>query len=229
MFAGSRLCIAFLLWLCLSPGAAGQISKEVVEKIDATVASAYQIAAAKLPCKVSAALKTHVMDWKEVDKCMEQARQRIDWDQFSARLKELRPANVSEGDFAAAAENSLTRQALPYNKVFRVKNAAAFLPLTNSILKYVPRNSLADQPVFIPGGKQSIGIFAGVFFFERASALASGATYRLALFQYVDSQGMMQTPSDKLLLDSYCISWAKIESQPGFRFPVEMLPGLTRR
>jgi hypothetical protein len=229
MSALSRFCVAYILLLILPAIAAGQISREVAEKMDATVASAYQVAAAKLPCKVSAARKTHMLDWKEVDKCMEQARQRLDWDQFSSRLKELRPSNVSEGDFAAAVENSLARQALPYNKVFLVKGAEALLPLTNSILKYVPQNSLMDQPVFVPRVKYSIGVFAGVFFYERSGALASGISYRLALFQYTDSQGKIQTSSDKLLLDSYGVPWAKIESQPGFRFPISMLPGIGRK
>ena len=168
-----------------------------------------------------------MLDWKSIDKCMERARQRIDWDALASQLKQLRPANVPEGEFATAVEDSLSRQALPYNKVFRVKNAEALLPLTNSILKYAPEKALMDQPVFTLKGKQSVGVFAGVFFYERAGVL-TGNNYRLALFQYVDTQGKMQTPADKLLLDSYGVPWNKIEAQPGFRFPVDMLPGIGR-
>jgi hypothetical protein len=228
MSARSRFCAVFIVLLILPALAAGQISKDVTDRMDATVASAYQVAAAKLPCKVSASRKTHMLDWKDVDKCMEQARQRVDWEQFSKLLKELRPSNVSEGDFASAVENSLTRQALPYNKLFRIKSAEALLPLTNSILKYVPGNSLMDQPVFVPPTKQPIGAFAGVFFYEKSGAI-TGSSYRLALFQYTDPQGQIQTPSDKLLLDSYGVPWAKIESQPGYRFPIDMLPGIGRK
>ncbi len=219
--------VIFLL-LGFAATAVSQIPKETVDKIDATVALAYQAAAAKLPCKVSASRSSHMLDWKGVDKCMERARQIIDWDEIASRLKELRPAKASESEFASAVEDSLSRQALPYNKVFRVKSAEALLPLTNSILKYAPERALMDQPVFQLKGKQPIGVFAGVFFYERAGTL-TGNNYKLALFQYVDKQGKMQTPGDKLLLDSFGVPWDKVEAQPGFRFPVDMLPGIGRK
>jgi hypothetical protein len=224
-----RVCFAIFLLVGLTAIAVSQIPKETADKIDTTVALAYQVAAAKLPCKVSTSGRSRMLDWKNIDKCMAQARLRVNWEELASQLKQLRPANISEGDFASAVENSLSRQALPYNKVFRVKNAEALLPLTNSILKYAPEKALMDQPVFPQKGKQPIGVFAGVFFYERAGALATGNNYKLALFQYIDTQGKMQTPADKLLLDSYGVPWGKIEAQPGFRFPVDMLPGIGRK
>jgi hypothetical protein len=225
-----RFCSTFLL-LLLSTGAApaGQLPKDITDKLDATVALAYEAAATKLPCKVSPTGKAHMLDWKDVDKCMSQAVLRVDWQELSRRLNDLRPPNVSSGDFIAAVENSLSKQALPFDKVFRVKNAQALLPLTNSILKYLPPNSLMDQPVFDRKNKKPIGTFAGVFFYEREGGAVTGNTYRLALFQYVDPQGKMQSPADKLLLDSFGIPWAKVMSQPGFRFTTEkLLDGIRR-
>ncbi len=223
-----RVCFAILFLLVLTATAVSQLPKETIEKIDSTVALAYQVAAAKLPCKVSTS-SSRMLDWKDIDKCMDQARQRIDWDELASQLKQLRPPHISEGDFASAVENSLSRQALPYNKLFRVKKPDSLLPLTNSILKYAPEKALMDQPIFPLKGKHPIGVFAGVFFYERAGTLATGSTYKLALFQYVDSHGQMQTPADKLLLDSYGVPWEKVESQTGFRFPVDMLPGIGRK
>ena len=224
-----KVSFGFLFLLGLTATAVSQLPKETADKIDATVALAYQVAAAKLPCKISTSGGSHMLDWKDIDKCMEQARLRIDWNALAGQLKELRPAHFPDGDFASVVENSLSRQALAYNQVFRVKSAEAMLPLTNSILKYAPEKTLMDQPVFLLKGKQPIGVFGGIFFYERAGALATGNTYRLALFQYIDAQGKVQTPSDKLLLDSYGVPWEKIQAQPGFRFPVDMLPGIGRK
>ncbi len=212
-----------MLSICTAT-AAGQISGDTNARIDATIASVYEAAAAKLPCKVSTST-ARMLDRKEIDKCMEQARQRVDWDALSKKLREMRPASVPAADFAAAVESSLDRQALPYNRVFLVKKSQTLFPLTNAVLKYAPADALMNQPVFMLKGKQPIGAFAGIFYFERAGSI-DGNTYRLALFQYTDTDGKIQTPADRLLLDSYGVPWEKIESKPGFRFPVEMISGL---
>ena len=226
-----RLCFTFLL-LLLSTGAApaGQLPKDVADKLDATIALAYQAAATKLPCKVSPTGKAHILDWKDVDKCMSRAVLRVDWEELSRRLNDLQPPNISGGEFIAAVENSFSKQALPFEKVFRVKNEKALLPLTNSLLKYLPPNSLMDQPVFDQKSKKSIGAFAGVFFYEReGGGTVSGHGYRLALFQYVDSQGKIQAPADRELYDSFGIPWTLVMSQPGFRFTTEkLLEGIRR-
>lgn len=219
------------IFLLLGPAMPGmsQTLGETENKIDATVALAYQVAAAKLPCKISSSGKPRMLDWKSIDKCMEQARQRIDWQALADQLKQVRPANMSEGDFASAVEHSFSSQALPYNQVFRVKDADALLPLTNSILKYAVEKVLMDQPVYPQKSLQPIGVFAGLFFFERTGALDTGNSYKLALFQYLDAQGKMQAPADRLLLDSYGVPWDKIADKPGFRFPVGMVPGIARK
>jgi hypothetical protein len=208
---------------------AAQLPKEVAAKVDAVVESAYGAASAKLPCKISRGSNSRMLDWKDVDKCMNEAMLRVNWEEFSSRLRGLRPPNVSEGDFAAVVENSLARQALPFEKVFRVKKAEELLPLTNSILKYLPPNSLMDQPIFDQKSKQPIGAFAGVFFYERAGGVVTGNPYRLALFQYLDAQGKMQSPSEKLLLDSFGVPWGKAMNQPGFCLPTDKLQGIGRK
>jgi hypothetical protein len=228
MSPSGRVALVLLLLIAFSAAAAAQVSLEDAGKIDALVAKAYQAASVKLPCKISTARSSHMMDWKKVDKCMEQARLRVDWDELSSQLKALRHPSVSEGDFASAVEESFARQALPYKAVFKVSDEEALLPLTNSILKNAVQNTLLNRPVFPLKGKLEIGRFSGVYYFERGAAIATGSSYRLALFQYTDPQGHVQSPPDKLLLDSFGIKWFEIEARPGFRFPVELLPGLGR-
>ena len=226
------LKISFMVLLMLGSSRAvpaAELPKEVLEKIDAVVASAYQAASAKLPCKVSATGKAHMLKWQDINKCMSRAIALLNWEEFSRRLTELRPPNVAAGDFAAAVEKSLEKQSLIFEKVFQVKNAQALLPLTNPVLKYLPSDSLRGLPVFDRSGAQ-IGTFEDVYFFEREGGQLSGKPYRLALFQYTDTAGKLQVPAgDKLLLDSYGISWEKLKGQPGFRLPSDQLPGFSVR
>jgi hypothetical protein len=154
----------------------------------------------------------------------------VDWDRFIERLKAVRPPYVPESEFALAVDKSLLKQALPYNQVFKVKSKKAFLPLTNSVLKYVPPDVLVDQPVYDQKGKQQVGTFRGIFFYERAGGLASANPYRLAQFQYKDMNGETQVPlsgsSDRILYDSFGVPWDKVMSLPGYRLTHKKLEEL---
>ena len=213
-----RVCVSLFLLCGMIPAApAGQLSREITEKIDAAIASAYLAASAKLPCKIAVNFRYRMLRWQDVDKCMDQAQNRVNWEELLVNLKSLRPPGISEGDFAAAVESSLSRQALSYDKIFQVKGKNVLLPLTVPILKYLPPDSLMDQPIFDQKGKQQLGTFAGVFFYEHSGGLAGANPYRLAQFQYKDLQGKIQVPSDRLLFDSYGVPWEKVKAQPGFR------------
>jgi len=229
MSKSARIVGTLVLLVWFAAAAAGQMPQDVAGKADALIAAAYQAAAVKLPCKLSNGPNSRMLNWKNVDKCMDQARQRVNWDELAGQLIALRPFNISEGDFAAWVEMSLVKHALPYNKVFRVGKPDALLPLTNSILKYAIQDTLMDKPVLPQKGKQPVGVFSGIFTYERTGAMATGNTYRLSMFQYADPQGKMETPSEKLLLDSSGIRWGDIDSKPGFRFTVELLPGIGRK
>ena len=222
MMVGFRACAAlFLISTVMIVTASAQTPKEVTDKIDAVVALAYQAAAAKLPCKVSTYVGYPMLHWQNVDKCLNQAQDRVDWDAFVAKLKAVRPPYVPESEFAAAVEKSLTRQAIPYGQFFRVKSKNAFLPLTNSILKYVPPDSLVDMPVYDQKGKLQLGTFLGIFYYEHQGGLASANAYRLSQFQYKDMQGKVQIPlsgsSDRILYDNFGVPWNKVQAHPGFR------------
>jgi hypothetical protein len=222
MFSLTRACaILFVLFAATHAAAGAQAPKEVADKIDGIVALAYQAAAAKLPCKISTQAYYPMLRWQNVDKCLDQAQNRLDWDAFVAKLKAARPAHVSEEAFAVAVGESLDKQAIPFNRFFQVKSKKAFLPLTNSILKYLPPSSLVDQPVYDQKGKVQLGTFLGVFFYEHQGGLASANAYRLSQFQYKDNQGRIQVPlsgsSDRILYDNFGVPWDKIMARPGFR------------
>jgi hypothetical protein len=234
MFRVPRI-IFLVLFLLPGPTVAlcGELPKDVLEKIDAAIAAAYKTASAKQPCKIGTGGKLHMLRWQDVGKCLSQAVSLVNWDALSRQLEEIRPKNVSEGDFAAEVEKSLTKNALPYDRVFKVKDEKALLPLINPVLKHLPPNSLQDQPVIDQSGAQ-IGTFAGVYFSERAGGTISGGTYRLAMFQYLDPQGRIQVPTEKQLSDylgnpRFGVLWSKVMSQPGFRLTSEKLPGVASR
>jgi hypothetical protein len=102
-----------------------------------------------------------------------------------------------------------------------VKEAEALLPLSNSLLRFLPEDSLLDLPVYDNSGKR-IGTFAGVYSFEKIGEI-SGARNRHALFQYKDLKGSIQASPDRLLLDSFGVPWKDALSQSGFRLPSDKL------
>ena len=155
-------------------------------------------------------------------KCVNSAFDRIDWAALSAQLREIRKAGrYDEVEMSAVIERSLSAQAIEFGKVFRVKEKKALLPLSNSLLKFLPPESLLNLPVYDKSGTH-IGAFAGVYAFEKYGQI-SGNKYRQSLFQYTNLNGRIQTPSDKLLLDSFGVPWKDAVSQPGFRLPSDRL------
>jgi hypothetical protein len=93
----------------------------------------------------------------------------------------------------------------------------ALLPLSSSLLKFLPEGSLQDLPVFNKSGTK-VGTFAGTYAFEKMGGI-SGTKNQLIQFQYTDLNGNMQGPPEGLLLDSFGVPWKEAISQPGFRMP----------
>ena len=216
--------ICVVLGLCALSAPCGDLPKDLSDKVDAIIAQAYQAAAAKFPCKIGTGGKADMLHWQAVDRCLSNAVSQVDWDELNKQLQDLRASATgpSRDEFVAAVEAALSAHALTFDKVFRVKDEHARLPLTNSVLKYLPADSLQSFPVFDKEGTQ-VGSFSGVYSYERSGGLASANTYRLALFQYTDLHGNVQTASDKLLLDSYGVPWKPAMKQPGFRLTSERL------
>ena len=226
MNSKSRSCLTLLfLILCLAQrGVSQEIPNNVREKIDAAIEGAYQAAAGEFPCKLKARGKPGMLHWELVDRCLNDASARVDWDSLARGLENLRRngPGVAQVGFSAAVEASLTAHAVPYEKVFSVKDDGALLPLTNSLLKFLSPDGLQNVPVYDKSGAK-VGNFAGVYSYERTGGLATANTYRLSLFQYTDPNGSVQSASDRLLLDSFGVPWKQAAGSGAFRLTSEKL------
>jgi hypothetical protein len=194
-------------------------------KVDALISDAYRSAAAEFPCKLKTRGKPKMLRWQDVDKCLNNANDRVDWDGLSQKLQVIRDRDRFQRiDISSAVEASLSAHAIPFDKIFVVKEIEALLPLSNSLLKFLPADSLLNLPVFNKSGER-VGTFSGVYTYERMGGLAAANSYRMSFFQYTDLNGKMQTPASggRLLLDSYGIPWKGAISQPGFRLPSDRL------
>lgn len=217
------LCIAFVARPLPVP--AQTLRPEIRQKLDTLVAAAYQEAAAGLPCRVKTTGKLKMIRWKDVDRCLNEAVSRVSWDRLGDDIEVLRAqANVASWEeILVFVRASFEVQALPYERVLTVKGDGVHLPLTNSVLKYLPEGSFQGFPVVDKTGTE-VGTFGGVFFYERSGGLSSANKFKLALFQYTDRRGEIQTAADRLLLDSYGVPWVPAAPQPGFRLTTEKLP-----
>jgi hypothetical protein len=216
-----------MMVLVIATGSAGQdtgITPELRAKIDGIVASAYRVATEKFPCKVKTRNKPKMMRWEVIDRCVNGAADQVYWEGFSDSLGGLRSSlpESRRAPFDAAVADSLTEQAILFEKVFTVKRNEGYLPLTNSMLKYLAPESLEGLQVIDKFGTR-LGTFAGVYSYERTGGLSSANSFRLMLFQYQDSSGNIHSATGKLLLDSYGVSWKEAMAHIGFRLPFDRL------
>ncbi len=80
-----------------------------------------------------------MLRWQSADKCLNLAYESVDWEKISKRLREIQEKGRNESaDFLSAVEASLSAHAVIYEKVFKVKDEKALLPLSNSVLKFLP-------------------------------------------------------------------------------------------
>jgi hypothetical protein len=230
MFSVSNVLMILGLYLAAAPAPPRTVpSQDMAERVDAAIGAAYKAASARMPCKIGTTSKSHMMHWQDVDKCLSGASNLVDWDALSKQLDGIRPPTIPAEDFASAVETSLTRHALPYDKVFRVKDAKALLPITNVVLKYLVPDTFANLPVFDHAGKKQLGSFAGTFIHDARGGLSTAKVYSLIMFQYKDPQGKIQTASDWNLLDSYGIPWSKVSTLAAYRLSSEKLTSTGNR
>ncbi len=212
-----------LLAAAAAPLQGQEISVEIRESIDAVIASAYQSAATGLPCKVKTRGKPKILRWEVVDRCLNDAAGRVNYEEISRRLEEIRAqGKIAPDRFSGPVEDSLTAHALPFEKILTVGEPQTLLPLTNSLLKFLPPDALMGLPVTDKFGN-NVGTFEGVFSYERTGGLATTNTYRLSLFQYRDARGNIQFSADKLLLDSFGVPWTQAKAQRGLRLQLDRL------
>jgi hypothetical protein len=205
-------------------GQESEITKEMTDRIDAFVASAYRVAAEDFPCKVKTRNKPKMLRWEVIDRCLNGAADRVYWAGFSDSLGRLRNSlpQSSVGRFDAAVQASLASHAITFEQVFTVKKDEGYLPLTNSMLKYLAPESLEGLKVIDKVGTE-LGTFAGVYGYERTGGLSSANSFQLKLFQYQDPRGNVHSATGKLLLDSYGVLWKEAKTHIGFLLPFDRL------
>ena len=198
------------------------LPEDLQKQVDAVVQEAYQSASAKFPCELKTGGEPKMLRWQSADKCLNSAYELVDWANISRRLQEIQEKGRKESaDFLSAVEASLSAHAVVYDRVFKVKDDKALLPLSNSVLKFLPADSLLDLPVTDKTGKK-IGTFSGRYTFEKMGEI-SGTKQRHSLFQYTDVNGKIQSSSDRLLLDSFGVSWKDAIQQRGFCLPADKI------
>lgn len=190
-------------------------------RIEAVVTKAYADASAKFPCKLGGG-SGKMLKWQTVSKCLnEQANDGVDWDDVSRQLQGIKKEfGLSPMEISVLVESSMAKHTIPYEKVFLVKKKNGLLPLSSSLLKFLPEGSLQGLPVYEKSGTQ-VGTFSGVYSFEKNGGGLSGSPMRL--FQYTDSKGNFHGSPEKLLLDSFGVPWKDAAPQPGFRLPMDKI------
>ena len=222
-----KAILFFSMNLILVLPARGQDKNEEFKKnVDEIVAAAYKEASAKFPCRLRTSGKVRMGDWRDVEQCVNPAHDLVDWEGHAIALRKIREdARVSHEDLTAAIEASLTKHAILYDSVFQVREreaGTAILPLSNSLLKFLPENSLAELPVYSKEGDR-IGSFMGTYPFERSGGLTVLGEYRRMNFQYTDLNGNAQAPTQLFLVDSFGVPWRDARLQLGFRLPSNKL------
>jgi len=227
MSAKFHLLLFFSVCLVFAVPVPGQDNREELKKkIDGIIATAYKEASVKFPCRLRTFGKAKMGRWQDVENCVNPAHDLVNWDGHADALKKIREEErISHEDLTAIVEAALTARAILYDSVFRVneKDALmALMPLPNSLLKFLPENSLANLAVFGKNG-DLFGSFIGAYPFDRSGGLTILSEYRRMNFQYTDLRGNAQAPTDVFILDSYGVPWRDARSQPGFRLPSNRL------
>ncbi len=96
-----------------------------------------------------------------------------------------------------------------FDQTFKTTKLQLYFPLTNKVLKTVPKDSLKGVPVFNHAG-QLLGQYANRFSYERTGGLYRKKTYRLYCFQFRDTRGRLQSSGNRLLLDYFLVKWENI-------------------
>lgn len=219
----SLIVSSILLTGFILPGFGQNSSADLRAKVDAVIASAYHAAVLEFPCKAKPRGKAKILRWQDIEKCVNYANDRVDWDGISSQLQKIREASgIDKQQMTEVMEASLSAQAIVFDKVLVVKEDNALLPLSNSLLKFLPGNSLINLPVYNNKG-ELLGSFSGVYAFEKRGELAAASSYRISSFQYTDLKGNMQAPPERFLVDLYGVPWKEAQPQPGFRLPVDKL------
>jgi hypothetical protein len=221
------MCLAAFCAALMAGDVCGRdLSGEFEAKIDSLIVAAYRTASGEFPCKPGTGGSPKMIQWQDLDKCLKKAEDRVDWEALSGQIEALRiDAGLLREDLSPIVESALSAHVIPYSQVITVKKKNVLLPLTNSVLKYLPEDSLKGLPVFDKKLKKQIGTFFSSFTYEKRGGLSAANNYKLSYFQYNDLEGDLQAPTlnNSLLLDSFGVPWEDASSRPGFRLTSDRL------
>ena len=135
----------------------------------------------KLPRKLKTRGKPKVLKWQDVDK------------------------TLNDVDRALQGKTCT----FTFDQLFTTKNEEAYFPLTNSVVRLVPEESLIDARVFAKEGDE-LGKYAGRARYERSGGLYARESYIVFYFQYEDARGELQSVGTDLLFDSFTVPWSEL-------------------
>jgi hypothetical protein len=143
----------------------------------------------KLPADLKTRGKPRVAKWELVDKTLN---------------------NVSKSLGGLTCEYS-------FGQLFRTKHEELYFPLTNSLVRLVPDESLAGIEVFNEE-LERIGLFEGKVRFEKSGNLYARSSYTIYYFQFRTESGKLESvPRQMNLLDRYLVRWADIRDKVALR------------
>ena len=100
-----------------------------------------------------------------------------------------------------------------FGNLFRNKKGDEMLfPLTNTVLRTVPEESLVGVEVLNKEG-QALGTYANRVPYERSGGLQLKKSYTTYYFQIMDSAEKLQSVGHQLLLDTYVVRWTDLENK----------------
>ena len=108
---------------------------------------------------------------------------------------------------------------LTFGEIFAVPSPQALFPLTNTVVRLAPEESLSGLTVRDERGRE-----LGAYRFKYSFTSSKGKTYTLWCFQYETPEGRLQQTGHALLLDRWLARWTEIASRVLVRFP-EPPPG----
>lgn len=140
----------------------------------------------KIPVKLKTRGKPKVARWEKVDEVMN-----------------------GLGEKVTSSECSFT-----FEELFRYKKEdELYFPLTNTVLRVVPEESLPGTRVFNKDGEQ-LGVYANRFSYERSGGLQLKKSYSVYFFQYKNAAEKLQAVRRTgLLLDDFVVKWSDIKDK----------------
>ncbi len=108
---------------------------------------------------------------------------------------------------------------LTFGELFTAPSPQALFPLTNTVVRLAPEESLSGLTVRDERGRE-----LGAYRFKYSFTSSKGKTYTLWCFQYETPEGRLQQTGHALLLDRWLALWPEIAARVLVCFP-EPPPG----